>query len=121
MHTLPHIIECVGVGALRFRHADEFCDWLDSPDVAPYWDEIRVHFLFRSPGYLFDPRLEWEYIQALFLTLSEFERMIYRSAEPSGRPVNRVNWTPRQHCLRFMYFVMLRALPSRALPRLLLG
>jgi hypothetical protein len=106
LHALPHITECVGVGALGFRHADEFCDWLDSPAVAPFWDEFRDHFLFRTPGHLFDPRVEWEYIQALFLSISEFERMIYRSAGPSGRPVNRVNWTPRQHYLRFMCSIM---------------
>ncbi|KAK0750068.1 hypothetical protein B0T18DRAFT_462070 [Schizothecium vesticola] len=106
LHALPHITECVGVGALGFRHADEFCDWLDSPAVAPYWDEFRDHFLFRSPGHLFDPRVEWEYIQIFFSTISEFDRLVYRSAEPSGRPVNRINWTPRQHYLRFMCSIM---------------
>jgi len=106
LHALPHIAECVGVGALGFRHADEFCAWLDSSAVAPYWDEFRVNFLLRSPGRLFDPRVEWEYVQELLSTISEFDRMVYRSADTSGRPLDRANWTSRQHYLRFMCSVL---------------
>lgn len=102
MPALPHIAECVGVGALGFRHADEFLEWLDTPAVAPFWDEFRDNFLFRSPGHLFDPRVECEYIQALFSTISYSDGLGYSSADTSGRPLNRTNWTPRQHYLRFM-------------------
>lgn len=102
MPTLPYIAECVGVGALGFRHADEFPEWLDTPAVAPFWDEFRDNFLLRSPGHLFDPRVECEYIQALFSTISHADARVYSSADTSGRPLNRTNWTPRQHYLRFM-------------------
>lgn len=72
------------------------------PAVAPFWHEFRDNFLFRSPGHLFEPRVECEYIQALFSTISYSDGLVYSSADTSGRPLNRTNWTPRQHYLRFM-------------------
>lgn len=102
MPTLPYIAECVGVGALGFRHADEFLEWLDTPAVAPFWDEFKDNFLFRSPGHLFDPRVECDYIQVLFSTMSPSDARVYSSADTSGRRLITTNWSPRQHYLRFM-------------------